>query len=82
MIPEDFDLNSIPPIELDFSKYDRDMQLTSTPEEAEQNTGEYETIEFPYTSEEQDFNDATPGIGPGHDPLTGLFSYEDLTMNW
>lgn len=81
LLPEDFNLDAIPSIELGFSKFDQEMQLASGI--SEQEAGEFDnTIDFSFPSDEQDFDDATPGPTSDHDRISGLFDYENLNMNW
>ncbi|PCH35045.1 hypothetical protein WOLCODRAFT_139706 [Wolfiporia cocos MD-104 SS10] len=79
LIPDDFDLNSIPPIELGMSKFD----LAQLDSEMQQNlsidipSGYEFDGEFPPIGEENDFHDAAPG----HDPFAGFGTY-DNSMTW
>lgn len=84
LLQEDFNLDSIPSIELGFSKYDQEMHLAAANSDLPQEGGDYDqTIDFPFPSEEPDFDDdATPGPQSDHDRRPGLFGYENLGMNW
>lgn len=81
LLAEDFNLDAIPSIELGFSKFDQEMQLASSTSEAAQDGCEFDhPIDFSFPSDEQDFDDATPGPSSDHDRIPGLFDYEN--MNW
>ncbi|OBZ67642.1 Repressor ROX1 [Grifola frondosa] len=66
ILQEDFDLTSIPPVELGVSQFDVTAPSSS----------EYENGEFIPLSEENDFHDADSGL----DPFSGMFP--DEHMNW
>ena len=67
MLPDDFDLSSIPPIELGLSACDQVV-----PQDLDGPDG------FCSIAEEAEFgNETTPG---GHDPFANLFAYE--SMSW
>lgn len=69
ILPGDFDLTSIPPIELG---------LTMPEQPSSSENCDYERSHFDSLSPDSAFADATPG--PGQDPFASLFSYENL--NW
>ncbi|CCM05857.1 uncharacterized protein FIBRA_08093 [Fibroporia radiculosa] len=75
MIPDDFDLNSIPPIELGLSQYDSEMQhLSALSASVGMSPGfELEGGDFPALGQEHDLHEANPG----HDPFA---IFDD--MNW
>ncbi|KAL4245378.1 hypothetical protein ABKN59_009487 [Abortiporus biennis] len=71
MLPDDFVLDAIPPVELGLSALDQGIP---------QNCGDMEGSS-PYVGmmEENEFNEHNPG---GHDPFASLFAYDNSTMNW
>ncbi|KAH9937964.1 hypothetical protein B0H21DRAFT_825349 [Amylocystis lapponica] len=79
MIPDDFDLSAIPPIEFGMAPLDGDVQHQLA--ESDMTSGfpqecDFDSGEFAPDAEGNDFHDTTPG----HDPFPGLFGYE--SMNW
>ncbi|KAI0915962.1 hypothetical protein AcV5_003426 [Taiwanofungus camphoratus] len=75
MLPDDFDLSAIPPIELGISKFDGEMQLAAL-SSGVATTCEFEGGNFVSMAGEHDLHDANPG----HDPFA-MFSYDD-NMTW
>lgn len=82
MLPDDFDLNAIPPIEFGMASLDGDMQQqlgdlsdlsSGFPQDCD---FDLDSGEFAPGAEGTDFHDTTSG----HDPISGLFSYD--SMNW
>ncbi|GBE88807.1 hypothetical protein SCP_1402120 [Sparassis crispa] len=77
MIPDDFDLNAIPPVEMGMSQYEGEMQfaaLSSRLQGCEFQGGEFLPAQ---QANNDDFNDTTPG----HDPFAGVFLYENTYEN-
>lgn len=79
MIPDDFDLNSIPPIELGMSQFDGEMQQLAAMSASEVSSGfEFDGGEFPSLDQEHDLHDANPG----HDPFDMFGGSYDDHMTW
>ncbi|KZT07116.1 uncharacterized protein LAESUDRAFT_133265 [Laetiporus sulphureus 93-53] len=80
MIPDDFDLNSIPPIELGISQFDGEMQQLcglSGDGGASAAAFDFDGGDFSSLGQEYDFHDAHPG----HDPAAMFTGYDPQT-NW
>ncbi|KAH9932864.1 uncharacterized protein B0H18DRAFT_1115521 [Fomitopsis serialis] len=80
MIPDDFDLSAIPPIELGISKFDGEMQQLAGMSADVPLGYDFESGEFPPMdmAPEHDLHDADPGQDP-----YGMFSgYDNGNMPW
>ncbi|KZT69139.1 hypothetical protein DAEQUDRAFT_738261 [Daedalea quercina L-15889] len=83
MIPDDFDLSAIPPIELGISKFDGEMQQLAgmagdVPLGYDFESGEYPPMDM---APEHDLHDADPGQDPYN--VNGMFGgYDTGNMPW
>lgn len=87
MIPDDFDLSAIPPIELGISKFDGEMQQIAGMTGGDVPLGYdfTESGEFPPMdmAPEHDLHDADPGQDPFNVNVNGMFSgYDNGNMPW